>query len=343
MTNASQTWQRNILLTAALAIVMYGLFSALDAPHYTYTGYSRRGSTIVKVEGGSPAAAAGLRPGDTVDSVNGVPLRRIGDLEHRLTTGEIWQLAVRRNGTILTLNLTPTGQPAIEIIRARSRSFLGLCLVVFPLWAFLTSPGAATMLLAVAGLTFGFIAPWPPYVPPGILRRAGDATTVLALIIGMVAVVHFLLVFPFRGRFIERRWATWLLYAPAATMAIPSVGNVFLPPSLRLSTRLLGAVSAVLILAYCVSAIVLLVQRYVTTPRAERSKHGLDLVLGSTLAVVVPFIVFAVGPVLWPAMMNAHDAYFPYAAATFSVVPLAFSVAAARSARSTRTSGDTSL
>ena len=119
MTSASQTWQRSILLIAALAVVVYGLLSALDAPHYTYTGYSRSGSRIVKIEDGSPAAAAGLQPGDVLDSVNGIPLRRIGDLEHRLTTGEVWRLVVRRDGTILAPNLTPTGQPAIEMVRAR--------------------------------------------------------------------------------------------------------------------------------------------------------------------------------------------------------------------------------
>ncbi len=154
MTNASQTWQRNIFLTAALAVFMLGLFSALEAPHYIYTGYSRSGSRVVKVEDGSPAAAAGLRPGDELDSVNGTPLMSIGELEHRPTDGEIWRLVARRNGAILTLQLLPTGQPAIEVARARSRSILGLCLVGFTVWAFMTSPSAASASCSEA--------PWPP-------------------------------------------------------------------------------------------------------------------------------------------------------------------------------------
>lgn len=43
MGDASPTWQRNVLLTAALAVVVLGEFAAMDAPHYTYTGYSRSG------------------------------------------------------------------------------------------------------------------------------------------------------------------------------------------------------------------------------------------------------------------------------------------------------------
>ncbi len=346
MMNASQASQRNIFLTAALAVFVLGWFSALEAPHYTYTGYSRSGGRVVNVDDGSPAAAAGLRPGDELDSVNGIPLRSIGDLEHRPTAGEIWRLVVRRNGAILTLQLFPTGQPALEVVRARSRSILGLCLVGFTVWAFITSPSKATMLLAVAGLSFGFLALGTPYFAPGIVRQALDATAVLAVTIGMVVVVHFLLVFPSRGRLLERPWAPWFLYAPAVAVAIPSIGNIVLPPTLKVDIRLLGTLWTVLSLAYFLWATALLVQRYVATPRAERSKHGLGLMLGGTFAVVVPFLFFAVVaivPGLWPASARAYQAYSPYAAATFSIVPLAFSVAAVRCARSSRTSGDTSL
>jgi len=337
MTNASQTWRRAVFLAAALAVLMLGLFSALDAPHYTYTGYSRSGSRIVQVEDGSPAAAAGLRPGDELDSVNGIPLRGIGDLEHRPTAGEIWRLVVRRNGAILPLQLSPTGQPAIELVRARSRSILGLCLVGFTVWAFITSPTAVTMLLAVAGLSFGFLMLGAPYFAPGIVRQALNVAAVLAFSIGLVVVVHYLLAFPARGRFLERPWARWFLYAPAVALAIPSIGNVVLPPTLRVNVRLLGTLWTGLSLAYFLWAIVLLVQRYVATPRAERSKHGLGLMLGGTLAAAVPFLFFAVAPGLWPASVRAYDAYSPYAVGTISIVPLAFSVAAVRSARSGRT------
>jgi hypothetical protein len=95
--------------------------------------------------------------------------------------------------------------------------------------------------------------------------------------------------------------------------------------------------------AYVLWAIVLLVHRYIATPRAERGKHGLGLMLGGTVAVVVPFLFLAVSSGFWSAAVTAYRAYSPYAAATFSIVPLAFSVAAVRSARNTLTSGDTSL
>ena len=343
MASTSHTWQRNTFLTAALAVITLGLFSALEAPRYTYTGYSRSGSRVVKVDDDSPAVAAGLRLGDELDSVNGIPLRSIGDLEHRLNSGDIWRLVVRRNGTILTLQLSPTGQPPLDVARARSRSVFGLCLVGFTAWAFIASPGAATMLLAVAGLCFGFLALGSPYVAPGIPRQGLNAIATLAFTVGMVVVVHFLLAFPSRGRFLERPWAPWFLYAPAVALATPSIGNVVLPSTLRVDVRVLGTLWTVLSFAYFLWAIALLVQRYVATPRVERSKHGLGLMLGATVAVAVPFLFFTVAPGLWPASLRASQAYSPYATATFSIVPLAFAVAAVRSATSSRTSGDTSL
>ena len=341
MNYASQTWQR-VFVTVALAVVVLGLFSALDAPHYTYTGYSRSGSRIADVENGSPAAVAGLQSGDVIDSINGIPLKEIWELEHGPTAGESWRVVVRRNGALLQLKLSPTGQPATEVARARSRSILGLSLVGFTAWAFVTAPSAATMFLAVAGLTFGFLMMGAPYVAPGIARQALNAIAVLAFTLGMVAVVHFLLAFPSRGRFLERPRALWLLYAPAVALAIPSIANVVLPASLRVDTRLLGALWIVLLSAYFLSAAVLLVRRYTSTPRAERAKHGLGLMVGSALAAVVPFLFFAVAPRFWTASVSASDAYSPYAAATFSIVPLAFSVAAVRSTRSGRMTGNAS-
>ena len=193
------------------------------------------------------------------------------------------------------------------------------------------------MLLAIAGLSFGFLMLGTPYFAPGLVRQALNVAAVLAFAIGMVVVVHYLLAFPSRGRFLGRPWALWFVYAPAVALAIPSIGNVVLPPALRVNIRLLGALWTGASLAYLIWATVLLVQRYVATPGAERSKHGLGLMLGGTLAAAAPFLFFAVAPGVWPASVRASHAYSPYAAGTFSVVPLAFSVAAVRSARSSRT------
>jgi hypothetical protein len=335
MANAQWRWQRNVLSAMALAVLVLGVFSAIEAPHFTYTGFS--GRRVTKVDEGGPAAAAGLRPGDIVDSVNGISSTspEFFILSHRPVTEEIWSLAVQRSGVHLRLQLSPTRLPPIDVVRARSKSVLGLCLLAFTLWAFLTSPGTATMLLAVAGVSFGFLALGVPYTA-GVVRDALDVLATLVFAIGTVVAVHFLLAFPARGRFLEHPTALWLLYAPAATLAIASAVNVVL--RLRGVTRVLGTLWGLLLPAYVLWAIVLLVRRYLATPQPERSRHGLGLMCGATVAAVVPFLLLATTSSLWPATASAYDLYSPYASATFSIIPLAFSVAAVRSGRSTKIS-----
>jgi hypothetical protein len=314
---------------------MLGVFSALEAPHFTYTGFTLSGRRVTNVDEGSPAAAAGLRAGDVVDSVNGVSSTSVEFfiLSHRPVTDELWSLAVQRDGVPLRLQLSPTGLPSVDVVRARSKSVLGLCLLAFTLWAFLASPGRATLLLAVAGVSFAFLALGVPYTS-GAVRDALDVVATLVFAMGTAVAVHFLLAFPARSRFLERPQALWVLYAPVIALAIPSVVNVVL--GLRVVTRVLGTLWGVLLPAYVLWAIVLLVRRYLATPQPERSSHGLGLMFGATLAAVVPFVLLATASSLWPAVASAFDLYSPYASATFSIIPIAFSVAAVRSGRITK-------
>jgi Do/DeqQ family serine protease len=66
------------------------------------------GAAVVKVEPDSPAAKAGLKPGDVVDEVNGRPVRSSADLRNRMgliPVGEEVELGVKRGGHPLKLHL----------------------------------------------------------------------------------------------------------------------------------------------------------------------------------------------------------------------------------------------
>jgi hypothetical protein len=192
------------------------------------------------------------------------------------------------------------------------------------------------MLLAVAGVSFGFLTLGVPYTS-GVVRDALNVLATLVFAIGTAVAVHFLLAFPARGRFLERPAALGLVYAPAIALAVVSAANVIL--RLRVVTRVLGTLWGLLLPAYVLWALVLLVWRYLAAPRPERSRHGLSLMCGATLAAVVPFLFLAATSSLWPATTSAWGLYSPYASATFSIIPVAFSLAAVRSARSAKVSG----
>ena len=69
-----------------------------------------RGVEIVEVMAASPAADAGLRPGDLLVEVEGIPLRDVGDLQRLMTAegiGRELTLRVDRGGRLLRVGIVP--------------------------------------------------------------------------------------------------------------------------------------------------------------------------------------------------------------------------------------------
>jgi Do/DeqQ family serine protease len=69
---------------------------------------SADGAVVVKIEPGSPADKAGLKPRDIVTGINGKPVRGSADLRNRMgliPVGEEAELRVQRGGRLLTLRL----------------------------------------------------------------------------------------------------------------------------------------------------------------------------------------------------------------------------------------------
>ena len=66
-----------VTMNVILAMILFTIAYSLGEPTYP--------STIAKVVQGSPAAMAGLRPGDTIVSVNGQPVTQFTDLQNVVT------------------------------------------------------------------------------------------------------------------------------------------------------------------------------------------------------------------------------------------------------------------
>jgi serine protease Do/serine protease DegQ len=74
----------------------------------TLAADSVEGAVVVKIEPGSPAAKAGLKPRDIVTALNGKPVRGSADLRNRMglvPVGEQVELRVQRDGRPLALRL----------------------------------------------------------------------------------------------------------------------------------------------------------------------------------------------------------------------------------------------
>jgi putative serine protease PepD len=79
------------------------------------TGSTAAGAVIDQVTPGSPAAKAGLRPADVLLAVDGQQINTPADLVNNLLThraGDTVTLTLRRNGTVLTEQVTLAERPA---------------------------------------------------------------------------------------------------------------------------------------------------------------------------------------------------------------------------------------
>src|SRR5439155_19934109 len=71
----------------------------------------RRGLEVVQLLDGSPAARAGIRPGDVILDVDGTPVEGVGDLQRLLDGGLIGRavgVRLARDGRTVEVGLTPT-------------------------------------------------------------------------------------------------------------------------------------------------------------------------------------------------------------------------------------------
>ncbi|AFY94954.1 HhoA/HhoB/HtrA family serine endopeptidase [Chamaesiphon minutus] len=75
-----------------------------------------QGSLIARVVRNSPAASAGIRSGDVIQSVNGKPVQNSNQVQQAIEKtkiGSSFPVQVRRNGQTITLNVTPVAAPPI--------------------------------------------------------------------------------------------------------------------------------------------------------------------------------------------------------------------------------------
>ncbi len=325
---------KTALLVASAVILLWGVLGAVDVRNLTHTGYVTNGNnTVIRVTEGSPADVAGLETRDLIRSIGGISVTDTRALARRPrpTVGEVRSFEVERDGQTVNLELRYAAPTTNERLTAYGGIIIGVCFLVFGVWAYLTAPGRATALLAVLGLTFAPALTLGPYFASPVLRAVAGAITFALILLGLAVLLHFLLVFPLAKRLLQRRNIMWVIYGPAAVVALVAVWITALQPAaVGEGNTLLRLLFGLFEVAYFVLALIALIHSYVVASTQNRAALGLNLMLVGTVAALGPLILLVVVALLAPQILLPGAQYFFL---TLVLIPVTFAVAAVKAGR----------
>jgi hypothetical protein len=325
---------KTALLVVSAVILLWGVLGAVDVRNLTYTGYYTDGNnTVIQVRAGSPADAAGLEIGDLIRSIDGISVTdtRAQARRARPTAGEVRAFEVERDGETLNLELRYAESPVNQRLTTYGGILIGVCFLVFGVWAYLTAPGRATALLAVLGLTFGPAFTIGPYFASAALRTAVGAITFAVILVGLAVLLHFLLVFPRAKQLLQRRNMMWVIYGPAAVVALVAVWVTALQSTATSeSNAILRLLFGLFEAAYFVIALIALIHSYVVASSQDRAAQGLNLLLVGSVAALGPLLLLVVVSLLAPQVVLPGAQYFFL---TLVLIPVTFALAAVKVGR----------
>ena len=310
-----------ILIGAVTIVVISGALSTLEALGRPNIGFEMDGTHQVRVvRPGSPAQAAGVQSGDVLKSVNSILITDTKKMEVvYLEAGGLapGTYSFERGGQTVDVEIQRGSLSTRQFALVLAATFIGLVFVGLPIWAYFTAPGTPTVLLAVFGLAFGStIMGAPTFESPAIRIAAFNMMWLLALL-GAAALLHFLLTFPSPVRLVAR-WRATILYVPVAMLVFTS-GR-----SMRIMLWGLAFLGL-----YLLAGVIALLWRYLGATSAERTAHGLRLMLVSVIVVGALLPVYLALARAWPTIWLPWESF---ALTATVLIPIGFSRAVVRSA-----------
>jgi hypothetical protein len=287
--------------------------------------------TIRYVPAGGVLAEAGFQPGDSVVSVEGIPVSRLGmysrwprSLARR--PGESITMVADRGGVRVSGEIryrpAPPGAPSRLIVA----DVVGLVSVWLGIWSLLVAPSAHAARFAALGITFGFLLPGPDL---GTVNGVRDDVQIAAVVLWALLFLRFFLFFPRRKVRLTGRWATAAMAGPwFVLVACLGLELAFHPRFYHTFGPLYG----LLVTAYPLLALAAVIHTLVTTPREVIRASGMTVVLWG-------FGIGVVGVAGWIAAAAISGFSIPGAwllPLTLVAIPIGMTVAVRRDASGRR-------
>lgn len=296
---------------------------------------------VVEVAGGSPADAAGLRPGDVIRTWDGQPIRVRRDwvaVEANAEIGRSIALGIEREGRprLLTLLTPPAGWSsswssfALAVIRLVQGVTLGLGLflvfkrpgrlvTVLGGWV-LASAGVFIVVLPYRIAALWRELPWPA----GALLWLPHASSLVV----MAGLLTFFLVFPVRRLRSARGWA--LIWVPAMAAAAGPVFHTWLAVYRPGQATGRGDWTLALLLltfAWAVAAVLVLWRNYRQVQVATDRRRVLVLLAGTAIGLGAGFTVMLSYWYFSPHLELLASPSLIFLTLTLLAVPLSFTYA----------------
>jgi sigma-B regulation protein RsbU (phosphoserine phosphatase) len=322
-----------IVLFLSIALAASGLISSGLIFTRAYLGMTNRNLVVAQVSPGSPAAAAGVRTGDQILSVNGIPASET--IECRLAlraarTGDTLSLELADDeGSRRAVVIEAAAPPWQEIAWRFTFAAAGLCALA--LGFLLAFQGPEKLTLVFFGICFciSFFLREPPDIRSASVRMLHETLYNLLQVLLPALFVHFFILFPVRAESPRRRWLERLLYLPAVLITlflqIPALlgdraGDTLQHASLNLAvTTLYFIISGAL-------AVSLFIRSFLQL-RGRRERAQLRVALWGTILGLLPLVVAFILVNLFP---HAELPGLRYSVLALLLIPASFAYGAFR-------------
>jgi hypothetical protein len=314
-----------LLSVLTLLVGGWGILGWFDLANETQAGFVTNGNnTVTQVYRGGPAQAAGLGPGDHITHVDGIPVEDAATIarQARKKAGEVQRLTLTRDGQTKELLITYGPLPQRELRLAHAAMIVGFCFLLLPLLAFFRHPVEATRVLAMMGIGLSLAFMNGPYIAAFSVRSLTAAITSLFVLLGVAALLQFLLVFPQRRPWLQRSWGKKLLYLPAFVLWLLIAWRLLFTPAASPALNVLtSTLAGVITGTYLLLSLFQVLRNYSRTDQAQRQALKINSMLLGTVAALVPVTIAQLVAAFSPqSILPGQDYYF----ITLVLIPLSW-------------------
>jgi len=311
----------------AILFIIWGILGMMDAKNYTHSGYFTGDDwSVLNVEEGSPAEAAGLQVGDVLKSTGGIAVTDSKALSarERAAIGETREFVIDRNGEEVTLQLTYAALPDDNKTNNMIGFIIGVLFVVAGVYANFKHKSDLSAAFAIFSICFGFLFLGGPYLGTGFFSTLLNILSTAVVLFSFTALVIYMLRYPPESAFLSGKNKK-LIYVPMlvilAIIVVLEVSQMNNSATLNTVMRLLfGA----FIISYFLIAVITQIRKFNNADATEKSSNGLTLMLIGTIIGIVPILIyFTIGTISPGTDLPGND----YVLFTFAAIPIFFTIA----------------